>query len=217
MSRSAVGLLICSHRARGVMGARISWVVLLAWCVLPAPVAAQSRDPDRSPARQGSWAAIAGGGGAVSIAHSLAGREMAFQSIEWTRVLTDPHGPGPLTGRLEMGVAVTPVFLAFQHHRATGAGLSPLLLRWSFTRRTTIEPFVDIAAGVMLTNQQVPEQTTKFNFTAHAGGGARIRIADRWGVIVGYRFHHLSNANTAPRNPAINSNVGYAGLTFGQR
>jgi hypothetical protein len=29
-------------------------------------------------------------------------------------------------------------------------------MRWSFARRTTIEPFVDIAAGVMLTNQQVP-------------------------------------------------------------
>jgi lipid A 3-O-deacylase len=90
-------------------------------------------------------------------------------------------------------------------------------MRWSFARRTTIEPFVDVAAGVMLTNQQVPEQTTKFNFSAHAGGGARIWISARWGVIVGYRFHHLSNANTAPRNPAINSNVVYSGLTFGRR
>ena len=106
------------------MVARMYWVVLLAWCALPAPVAAQSREPDPSPAPHAEWAVIAGGGGAVSIAHSLAEREMAFQSIEWTRVVTDPHGPGPLTGRLEMGAAVTPVFMAFQHHRATGAGFS---------------------------------------------------------------------------------------------
>jgi hypothetical protein len=52
------------------------------------------------------------------------------------------------------------------------------------------------------------------NFSSHAGGGARLRLAGRWGVVVGYRFQHLSNGSRAPHNPGINSNVGYLGLAY---
>ena len=52
------------------------------------------------------------------------------------------------------------------------------------------------------------------NFTSHAGAGIRVPVAERWNVVVGYRFHHLSNRSTAPRNPGINSNVAYLGLAY---
>jgi opacity protein-like surface antigen len=145
---------------------------------------------------------------------SRAGREQAFHAIEWGRVVSGDHGSGVLRGRLEMVVEVTPVFMAFQSNRAEGVGISPLMFRWNLREHGPIHPFLELAGGVVATNRDVPEGTTRWNFTAHTGAGARVRVADRWGVVLGYRFHHLSNANTAPRNPGINSNVGYLGLAY---
>jgi hypothetical protein len=156
---------------------------------------------------------IGGVGSSVGGGHR-ADREQAFNAIEWGRLIRGEHGPGVLRGRLEMLIEITPVFLAFQSYRAEGAGFSPLMFRWNLREHGRIYPFLEMASGVVATNRDVPEDTTRFNFSSHAGTGARVRVVERWGVVVGYRFQHLSNGSTAPRNPGINSNVGYLGLAY---
>ena len=113
-----------------------------------------------------------------------------------------------------MVIEVTPVFVALQSRRAEGAGFSPLMFRWNFRQHRAIHPFVEVGAGVMATNREVPEDTTRLNFSTHAGGGARVRVAEQWRVVAGYRLHHLSNNNTAPRNPGLTSHVAYVGVAY---
>jgi hypothetical protein len=141
-------------------------------------------------------------------------REQAIYAIDWGHMIGGEHGPGLLRGRLEMMIEIAPVFLAFQSDRAEGAGFSPLMLRWNLREHVRLQPFFEIAGGVVATNQDLPENSARLNFSSHAGGGARLRVAERWGVVVGYRFQHLSNGSTAEHNPGINSNVGYLGLAY---
>ena len=159
------------------------------------------------------WVVIGGVGSSVG-SGQRANREQAFQAIEWGRLVSGEHGPGVLRGRLEMVLEITPVFLAFQSDRAQGVGFSPLMFRWNLREHGPIQPFLEMAGGVVATNRDVPEGTTRMNFSSHAGAGVRVRVAERWGVVVGYRFHHLSNGSTAPRNPGITSNIGYLGLAY---
>jgi len=153
-------------------------------------------------------------GGVGTDSRSTSGRQVAFQSVEWGRNLSGAHGPGVLEGRLEMVIDITPVFVAFQSGDAEGAGFSPIMFRWTFRQYRAIQPFVDAAAGMIVTNRDVPENTTRLNFAEHAGVGARFRVAERWAVVAGYRLHHVSNNGTAARNPGVTSHVGYAGVSW---
>lgn len=177
-----------------------------------APASAQSSPEEATPFRS-EWVVLGGGG--ISMGRGeRADREQAISAIEWGRVISGEHGPGILRGRLEMLVEITPLFLAFQSDRAEGAGFSPLMLRWNLRERGRIHPFIEIAGGIVATNQDVPEGTTRLNFLTHAGLGLHLRMAERLGLLVGYRFQHLSNGTTAARNPGFNSNVGYLGLAY---
>jgi hypothetical protein len=153
-------------------------------------------------------------GGVGNDTRSMSDRQMAFQSVEWGRNLSGEHGPGVLKGSLEMAIEVTPVFVAFQSRQVEGAGFSPVIFRWNFRQRRAIQLFLDAAVGIIATNRDVPENTTRLNFAEHAGGGARVCVTERWGLVVGYRLHHLSNNGTAARNPGVTSHVGYVGVAW---
>ena len=140
-----------------------------------------------------------------------------FSRLSGAAILSGEHGPGVLKGQLEMVIEVTPVFVAFQSGHAEGTGFSPVMFRWNFRQYRAIQPFVDAAAGMTVTNRDVPENTTRLNFAEHAGIGTRLRVAERWALVVGYRLHHLSNNGTAARNPGVTSHVGYAGVSWMSR
>jgi hypothetical protein len=190
-------------------------VTLMLAIVLGADVVRASAQPSSGEATpfRSEWVVIGGAGDSVG-AGQRADRQQAFYAIEWGHLISAPHGPGVLRGQLEMVIEITPVFLAYQSNLAKGAGFSPLMFRWNLRDYGAIHPFLEIAGGFVATNRDVPEGTTRMNFSSHAGTGVRVRVADRWSVVAGYRFHHLSNGSTAPRNPGINSNVGYLGVAY---
>ena len=82
------------------------------------------------------------------------------------------------------------------------------MLRWNLRERALVQPFVEIAGGVVATNQELPENTTRVNFSSHAGGGRACAWQNAGACSIRYRFQHLSNGSRATRNPGINSNVG---------
>jgi opacity protein-like surface antigen len=139
---------------------------------------------------------------------------VAFQSIQWGCTVTAEQGPGVLKGQLEMAIEFTPVLAAFQSHTAEGMGFSPIVFRWNFRQRGTFAPYLEAAGGMMATNRELPDNTSRVNFSEHAGGGARIRVARQWAVMIGYRLQHFSNAGTMPRNPGVTAHVGYAGVAW---
>lgn len=102
--------------------------------------------------------------------------------------------------------------------RAYAIGVSP----FGFELATPLEQRVAVygaaAAGGLIFARPFPvPEASRINFTLEFGGGALVRAGrDRW-VQLGYKFHHVSNAYTARLNPALATNVFYAGYQWSVR
>jgi lipid A 3-O-deacylase len=120
-------------------------------------------------------------------------------------VLTDPVGPGPLRGRFEYAVDVVPVFLLTQRNgTAYGFGLTPVALKWNFSSRRKVTPYVALEGGLLFSNTEVPPGTSTVNFTTSAAVGFHFpRAKYNWSAEM--RFMHISNAGLTTPNPGINT------------
>lgn len=147
----------------------------------------------------------------VEVFHSAGGHRYALQTISWGRVLTRPRGQGAWRGRFEWAFEVVPVYGQFQPTRTYGFGFTPLVWRWNFEPRGNLAPYAELAGGALWTRNPVPDATTTTNFTAHLGGGVRLFVRSQQAMVLGYRFHHISNGNRLDRNPGVNAHV----LQFG--
>ena len=61
--------------------------------------------------------------------------------------------------------------------------------------------------GRTWTSDPIPEDTSRGNFTAHWGGGVRLRPRGANALLLAYRFQHFSNGNQLGSNPGVNSHV----------
>jgi lipid A 3-O-deacylase len=120
-------------------------------------------------------------------------------------VLSEPHGPGILRGRFEYAVDAVPVFVVFQPtNTAYGAAVNPVGLIWNLDSRGRIVPYIDLGAGALFTNTQVPAGTSRVNFTTSGAVGLHF-LAGKATWSADLRFLHVSNANLATLNPGINT------------
>ena len=120
-------------------------------------------------------------------------------------VLTAPHGPGFLRGRLEYAADVVPVFLVTQRTgTAYGAGLNPFAFKWALDTHKSFVPYFEIGGGTLFTNVKVPPGTSHVNFTTGGALGMHfLRKKYNWSAEV--RFMHISNAGISNPNPGINT------------
>jgi hypothetical protein len=96
-----------------------------------------------------------------------------------------------------------------------GAGLSPLGFKVNFAQHNPIQPFVAASVGFLYFERDVPvPRSSRFNFTPEIGLGVQLFIAPKRAVTLGYKLHHMSNANTRRRNPGMDSHVLYAGFSY---
>jgi lipid A 3-O-deacylase len=120
-------------------------------------------------------------------------------------VLTDPHGPGFVRGRFEYAVDAVPVFVVFQPtNTAYGAAVNPFALIWDFDTQGRVVPYLDLGGGVLFTNTQVPEGTSRINFTTAGGVGLHF-LAGKLTWTADVRFMHISNAGLEKANPGLNT------------
>jgi len=189
-------------------------VATVACLLLPMVSGAQTLVDPLVPDGASEWTLSAVGGPAVSVFHSVADRSLTLFPISWGRVVSGLHGSGILAGRLSMHLEAVPFVAVNQAETAYGAAITPIFLRWNFARHGRWAPFAEISGGFLRTDRPVPERTLRLNFTAHAGGGLRFRISETRALIVGYRFHHVSNGNRLEANPGVNSNLIVAGVSF---
>ena len=95
-----------------------------------------------------------------------------------------------------------------------GAGLSPIGFQANLGHRR-IQPFANGSVGFLYFADQVPiVGSSQFNFTGTVGAGFQYFLRPNRSVSIGLKYHHLSNAETAPLNPGIDSMVFYAGFSF---
>jgi hypothetical protein len=91
-----------------------------------------------------------------------------------------------------------------------GAGLNPVGLQMNFRRGKRIQPLWDFEGGFLyFTRQVLAADGSRFQFTVGTGPGVQFYITHRSALTVGYRYHHLSNANISNHNPGVDTNQLY--------
>lgn len=122
------------------------------------------------------------------------------------------------TGRI-VGYAISPrgvrVNLLEQKGRGPvyGIGASPLGLELFGPPIRAVRPYLAAAAGFLWFTRNTPEpEARRLNATFELGAGLRVTRAKHHALLLGWKFHHLSNASTAPYNPGLDGNVIYVGV-----
>lgn len=120
-------------------------------------------------------------------------------------ILTAPHGPGFLRGRLEYAVDAVPAFLVVQkQNTAYGVGVNPFAFKWILDTKRSVAPYFELGGGTLFTNNQVPAGTSRVNFTTGGAVGLHF-LQSKHNVSAELRFMHISNAGLASPNPGINT------------
>ena len=93
-------------------------------------------------------------------------------------------------------------------------GADPISLQFNFNRHRRFEPFLTLTGGFLYFTEQVPViDSSRYNFTFSGGGGGEYMIG-RNSIIIGYRYHHISNKDTGKKNPGIDSHILFMGFSF---
>jgi hypothetical protein len=94
-----------------------------------------------------------------------------------------------------------------------GFGASPLGAEVIGPKLRAVRPYFAAAGGFLWFTRNTPEpEARRLNATFEVGGGLRVNRGERHALLLGWKFHHLSNAWTAPYNPGLDGNVFYVGL-----
>ncbi len=122
--------------------------------------------------------------------------------------LTDPKG-----------VVYSGTETSFCRHRqwTIGEAMSPIGFQWNFRPHEKLQPFLDWHGGTMFSTRAIPiDFAGSFNFTVDAGAGFEFYRTQQQSICVEYRYHHISNANSAAYNPGIDSGVLQLTYAFGR-
>jgi hypothetical protein len=165
-----------------------------------------------APAVRGQAGPVEGGhelqvwtGGGHGINGSQSGDGLWNVGFRYGLILTAPHGPGFLRGRLEYAVDAVPIFLVVQKtNTAYGAGINPFAFKWALDTRKSVVPYLEIGGGTLFTNTKVPEGTSRINFTTSGAAGLHF-LRSKHNISAEVRYMHISNAGLATPNPGINT------------
>jgi hypothetical protein len=125
--------------------------------------------------------------------------------LRYGLILTAPHGPGFLRGRLEYAVEAVPMFVVFQKaNTAYGAGVNPFAFKWALDTHGSVVPYFELGGGTLFTNTKVPEGTSRINFTTTGAVGLHF-LRSKYNISTELRFMHISNAGLSTPNPGINT------------
>ena len=99
-----------------------------------------------------------------------------------------------------------------------GGGASPVGAQVDFGGPARIRPFFEVTGGFLyFTSRILGYDATQFNFTLAPGVGTHIAISPRTALMIGYKYHHMSNAELHHENPGLDSQELYFGVAFFRR
>jgi hypothetical protein len=104
-----------------------------------------------------------------------------------------------------------------QSETVFAAGFNPLMLQYNFggdRPERRLFPFLQFGGGMLFSTDDIPAGTSQFNFTPQGGVGVYWAGSDRPSVVVGLRYHHISNAGRVRPNPGHNALYFYGGLSW---
>jgi len=177
--------------------------------LLPLSAAAQagaSTTDDAAGLKREHWnfAAFAGGGSGLGQRTNV---QMFRAGVRVGRVMTGELGRSWARGTFELDGEITPVDYVFWggYRNVYGFGVTPLDMKWNFTRGRRLVPFAEAAAGMLWTTTNIPPgDTSRINFTPGLGGGMHIFVKPDHAITWTLRAVHISNASLGNHNPGIN-------------
>jgi hypothetical protein len=102
-------------------------------------------------------------------------------------------------------------------HAVYGFGILPIGVHAEFARHHRLYPVAEANGGVVASTEPIPERAnnaTGLNFMFDGGAGLRWNAAERHALTFGYRWVHISNAETTSFNPGLDNNVFYVSYSF---
>jgi hypothetical protein len=121
------------------------------------------------------------------------------------------------------GLYCTPLFTV--GGTFTGASITPIILRWNFTRYKRLMPWAQAAGGVIWTNHKYPAygglpynlnndgpnaDASVWNFTPQGGIGLHYFTRAGRSIDLGANAVHISSASLGDRNPGVNASVQFS-------
>ena len=96
-----------------------------------------------------------------------------------------------------------------------GIGGSPVGAQVNFVHFHRFEPFLTSGGGFLYFNHRMFGTSQQFNFTAQLGGGVQLFSSNRRTALdIGYKYHHISNANLGNQNPGMDSHMLFIGISL---
>jgi opacity protein-like surface antigen len=90
-------------------------------------------------------------------------------------------------------------------------------MQWNFLPRHTLQPFFTGHGGYMYSTQPIPINIAgSFNFTFDLGAGIELYRSKTRSIRAEYRYHHISNHETAGENPGIDNGLFQITYAFGR-
>lgn len=141
--------------------------------------------------------------------HGINGSQMddgvANLGVRFGLILTAPHGPSILKGRLEYALSVLPVYcVTLANGSACGGGVDPFAFKWILSTPKKVAPYFEIGGGTLFTNEKTPPGTSQINFTTGGALGLHF-LQSKHNISAEVRFQHISNAGMTNPNPGINT------------
>lgn len=183
---------------------------MLAISVRGAELEAESVPPFAKRSRE--VAVTLGAGPSAAILGSISDHDVALTVLRCGLTLSDTRAKDTYReGHWEL---LGEFFAGAQFHPQARylTGVLPLF-RYNFTQREPFVPFIDLGAGVMLTDIGAPDLSGQFQFNEQIGVGAHYLFSEQVAITVQYRFMHISNAGISAPNLGVNANIFSIGLT----
>ncbi len=181
--------------------ALILFVVLAVFCAAPA----LASDEQKTHHRIGGW---------LGYAQSYDGEDdYNFVSLNpyWSVFLTDP-GPD---WKWSVELAVEGFYNKYvgDYSEYFEVGFSPTF-RFHYGFEKTVSPYAEISIGALYNNMDTDATHSDLMFDVHWGLGLNFRLTQDLYLSAGYRWRHISNANSHRRNPGLDFNQAVVGLSY---
>jgi len=163
------------------------------------------------------WSFLGGFSLPIDYKDSSSERKMGIFDVEVGRIITRRHGPGPLAGQFEYLLQGQATIVRGPDHFG-GFGFTPILLRWTFAGGKQIRPTAEVGSGLMYIKWPDPQPNQlALNFYEQIGFGVRIGRPTKPGLVVGFKYQHISNGGRAKPSTGTDAYIVYGGVDFLQK
>lgn len=121
---------------------------------------------------------------------------------------------GVLSGNLE--VLAEPFYSRVTNRFSGDAAGASLVMRYNLLSFGRWMPFWDVGVGLLWTDlaPRIAEDSSQLNFALETGPGVQYFATTRLALILGVRYHHISNAGIGERNLGLDAVLPYAGVSW---